>query len=169
MITILLMPLMMSMQDVTPTPVSRDIAPLVVRSLRDYGKTMAASKATGPILVDMVSLRATARSLGEPFTKASLASVVSDTMKESGRAEAILCDNAGPGGRHQCFVAENGSFIAIDSVRKTAGGVEAYASLTWTDRRRSGVLSLGSQTLRLTFVQSTGGWRLAGRKVLRQT
>lgn len=166
---ILLVLFIMRMQVATSTPVFREVAPLVVRTLHDYGGTMAASKATGPILLDMASFHAAARRLGETFDEERFLGATPEAAKKIGRAEALVCDNAGPGGRHQCFVAENGTYVAIESVRKTDGGLEAYATLTWTERRRSGVLSLGSQTLRLTFAQSTGGWRLTSQKITRQT
>jgi hypothetical protein len=169
MLPIVFLPLIIGMQSTAPNRIFDEIAPLVVRSLHTYGKTMAASKSTGPIHVDVASFQATAKSLQESFDLARFISAAPATSRASTREAAIRCDDAGPAGRHQCFVADNGTYVAIDSMRRTPGGVEAYATITWTDRRRSGALSLGSQSLLLEFSRPSGAWQLVRRKVVRQT
>lgn len=169
LLKLLLVSLLMGGQEAPPSPVSSEIIPLVVRTLSEYGKTMAAAKSAGPLHVDTASLRSAARQLGEPYEKGKIASAAGRDIKESRKSDAIVCNDAGPKGTRQCFVAASGTLIAIDSVRTTTAGVEVHATLTWTDQRKSGALSTGAQSWLLTFGHTSTGWRLTSSRLERQT
>jgi len=165
MIALLLIPLMLGVQVATPSPEGRDLAPLVVRSLVDYGQTMAARFAAGPILLDSASLRQASRQVGEAYSTQKVVAAASRASKESRSSEAISCKHVSSKGMRGCEVAEDGLFIAIDSVRTNAGGAEVFATLSWTDRRPSGATAVGFQTLRLTFARTNGTWKQISRKI----
>jgi hypothetical protein len=57
----------------------------------------------------------------------------------------------------------------MQSATRTAEGLDVVVTTRWTYTRNSGAVAVAAHMLRLSYQEEGRGWRLKGKKVLRQT
>jgi hypothetical protein len=117
-----------------------------------------------PLLVDVQSfVTAGGAAVGGGLTKERVEGVLPQPFRNATRSSAVRCRTTLRS--RACGVRGNALFVQLNSMRRTPQGIEAVATYTWTDRRRSGRSGIGWSQIWMRFEQSRGEWVLRETRV----
>ena len=150
-------------------PGLRELVPQVVGSARQHALSSSRpGSIAGPVLLDAAAFSTAGRSLGESVSQQAVLQGAGQGARAVASGGGVACTQATANTRRRCEVQDRGVIVSVQSVTRTARGVDVVVAASWTDRRPSGASAVASHLLRLSYAPQGATWRLAGKSVLRQ-
>lgn len=93
----------------------------------------------------------------------AVAGVVGQVFRDADQSQAIQCSAPG------CSVVDDGVFVRLHALARTATGFQALVSCMWTERRPSGRSAIGELQLRVWLEKRGDAWITRRTQVTKQT
>ncbi|HLL46112.1 MAG TPA: hypothetical protein VK399_05370 [Longimicrobiaceae bacterium] len=151
-------------------PGFRELVPQVVSTARDHAlRSGGRGTIAGPVLVDAASFSVAGRALGESVSAQAVAQAAGAGARAVAPGQGVVCTEPTAATRRSCEVAGRGVVVSMQSATRTAQGLDVVVTTRWTYTRTSGAVAVAAHMLRLSYEEQGRGWRLKGKKILRQT
>ena len=151
-------------------PGFQELVPQIVGAARQHALSSSRpGSVAGPVLLDAASFSAAGRSLGESVSPQGMLRGAGQGARAVSGEEGVVCTAPTASAGRRCEVRDRGVLVSVQSVARTATGVDVVVSARWTDRRPSGASATAGHTLRLSFSPRGQSWHLDRKAIVRRS